>query len=893
MSKEEDEIEIGSTVLVLGRVKGEVAWLGEYKETEWVGVKLVKPLGKSDGTFDGVRRFTTRPNYAAFVRLSDVKLYSDEEHAAHKMGGAAKRMLAKRKVKAAMNSRAWNTLDSHEELLTLERGRKFMEHGHHLGSKREEEEAASPSEGKVTDPDYDGPHIAWPLDMDTLLDLLDAFKERQQLHYKYGLQVLTRFHRVVADLPTLVELSLPEGVKLTVIGDLHGQLPDLFTIFTINGLPSDSNWYLFNGDFVDRGDCGMEISMLLFCFKLLFPDYVHINRGNHECRTQNSWMGFEAEILGKYGGSEDSAGRQLLASFHSTFDALPLMHVVQKRILVLHGGLFDSPSIELSQLKAVRRKREPPIRSPAYEDRLMEQILWSDPRPCADYPAPLTGAHPSDRGAGVVFGADVTKEFCRVNRLSLVIRSHECVQEGFEVLHNGKLITIFSASRYCGTQTNKGAFISFGSDLQPEIQQFYAHSLKKASFRSEESAAAREKKLEDDTVRMIVDRICDCRADLFWYFTQMDSDHDGKVTRLEWAVALRNVLKLDLPYLSYQARLVELDGERNVNYARFLERYRIHIPGDTSWQEAVIEQVCRKLLSFAHNVDEAFAKFDVNEDGLIEYEEFSLLLQKLDLGLTPDQIFELMASVDSNSDSQVDLAEFRERFAVVFTRVTGEGSVTGGRTASESLSMDGSSSRGEGGKAEELPEVDAWTMRNLNDIGTALLTASKSVKEVFAAIDVSGDGLISIDEFSTALEGLGMSYTPEEVAKLASVIDTDGDGNIDLDEFSSMFAVVDRASDDVNWQLGIVHSICNTLYQHRRQLQASMRVYDTTGGGRVRVDDFHRVLDVLGPIFERPLTDFQVAALCKTLDRDGDGFIDYNEFLEGMRVRDMAEEAAE
>ena len=70
----------------------------------------------------------------------------------------------------------------------------------------------------------------------------------------------------------------------------------------------------------------------------------------------------------------------------------------------------------------------------------------------------------------------------------MVLRSHECVQEGYEVLHDGRLITIFSASRYCGTQTNKGAFITFGHDLQPEIQQFYAHAMESTSFESKADA---------------------------------------------------------------------------------------------------------------------------------------------------------------------------------------------------------------------------------------------------------------------------------------------------------------------------------------------------------------------------------------------------------------------
>ena len=84
---------------------------------------------------------------------------------------------------------------------------------------------------------------------------------------------------------------------MTIVGDLHGQLQDLFTIFTINGLPPPANQYFFNGDFVDRGYYGVEIVLTIFAFKLLYPDAVHMNRGNHECRQQNAYMGFEDEVL--------------------------------------------------------------------------------------------------------------------------------------------------------------------------------------------------------------------------------------------------------------------------------------------------------------------------------------------------------------------------------------------------------------------------------------------------------------------------------------------------------------------------------------------------------------------------------------------------------------------
>jgi hypothetical protein len=48
------------------------------------------------------------------------------------------------------------------------------------------------------------------------------------------------------------------------------------------------------------------------------------------------------------------------------------------------------------------------------------------------------------------------ERFCEVNGIQMVVRGHECVMDGFERFASGRLVTVFSATNYCGVVGNSG-----------------------------------------------------------------------------------------------------------------------------------------------------------------------------------------------------------------------------------------------------------------------------------------------------------------------------------------------------------------------------------------------------------------------------------------------------
>jgi protein phosphatase len=235
--------------------------------------------------------------------------------------------------------------------------------------------------------------------------------------------------------PICLELSPP----IHIVGDLHGHLLDLIRILHHQGLPPAVH-YLFLGDIVDRGQFSLETVTLVFLLKLTWPRHVHIIRGNHEFESVCSSGGFHGEITRVY------SDVQVFRAFVRAFSQLPLAARISSSIFCVHGGLHpDFQRVE--QIRCIRR----PL--PIFYDKVSEALLWSDPM--LDYP----GFSPSERGMGLRFGEDVFSTFLQTNKLQYFVRGHQCVKTGVERSFHDRLITVFSASNYCGHSQNQAGIL--------------------------------------------------------------------------------------------------------------------------------------------------------------------------------------------------------------------------------------------------------------------------------------------------------------------------------------------------------------------------------------------------------------------------------------------------
>lgn len=571
------------------------------------------------------------------------------------------------------------------------------------------------------------------ISIDHVHRVIDDFAHRKPLPYHAVWRILSEGQKHLMALPNIQRITPPDGArvvkgrwvqggKIVVVGDLHGQLQDLLHILNENAMPSERCLYVFNGDFVDRGQYGLEVLTLLLMLQIVFPKSVALNRGNHECDYMNEEYGFDIEVQTKY-------DRNIFKLTQSCFCSLPLATLIGTRVFVVHGGLPRAGDVTFDEIDSMQRFRQipmPELQQPE-EDEIFQDLMWSDPMP-------QSGWAESDRGVGVKFGPDVTNAFLTTNGLELVIRSHEECISGYEEHHGGKLLTVFSASNYDGADSNNGATVtltgdssectfhtyhvmeddfigdvdgapptpahtnqsisggmtrfgtgfntSFAFGKEPStatFRHYCASLLGSINFLAMKKSSASllqhghmERRSKDVVLRTVRERIYERRHRLLGYFTKIDRTCKGSLWKMEWVETMQNVLNLDLPWFFLRPNFTDVEPKSyRINYARFLARFRDGMSDlwREHWYTAQLAQLHLQLFGGRRKKHPVVKVLEESEE-VISYNEFCSAIRQADPTATDDTLFELFLHIDRHHEGFVAPSKLLEALDDAATRAS-------------------------------------------------------------------------------------------------------------------------------------------------------------------------------------------------------------------------------
>ncbi|CAF0811670.1 unnamed protein product [Brachionus calyciflorus] len=373
---------------------------------------------------------------------------------------------------------------------------------------------------ELVETSYSGTHLSRNYELGDFYRMIESFRNNQRLHAKYALQIIEDAIQAFQYYPNITECNiLPSSNGAVIVGDLHGSFKDLYYIISKYGVPGQNYFFIFNGDFVDRGPQQSEVLLTILYAYLMNPSKVFINRGNHEDLTLNitpsSYPNFKKDTQLKF----NKFGLCIFNEAQRLFKCLPLATCVQNnvglRYFVVHGGV--SNRIDLNLIRSSQFNRF--YYSTSNSNQQISDLLWSDPNKTINGCISNT-----NRGVATFFGPDVSEYFCALHRFNGIIRSHEVRPNGFSQDHK-YCYTVFSSSRYCGG-SNHGAVIVIKTN---------SHNIEYTSF---DLPILIKDETQNEKIRLLSgfkSFLQKQAAELYYKFTNYDIYKTGSLNINQWA----------------------------------------------------------------------------------------------------------------------------------------------------------------------------------------------------------------------------------------------------------------------------------------------------------------------------------------------------------------------
>ena len=147
----------------------------------------------------------------------------------------------------------------------------------------------------------------------------------------------------------------------------------------------------------------------------------------------------------------------------------------------------------------------------------------------------------------------------------------------------------------------------------------------------------------------------------------------------------------------------------------------------------------------------------------------------------------------------------------------------------------------------------------MNDSNDQIISEEKitEFKEAFEIFDKDKDGYITTKELGDIMKNLGQTPSEAELQDMINEVDIDGNGTIDFKEFLGLMARKMRDADT------------------EEELIEAFKVFDRDGNGLISGNELQHVMNSLG----ENISQDEVEEMIKEADLDGDGYINYEEFV--------------
>ncbi|XP_075507643.1 uncharacterized protein LOC142544485 [Primulina tabacum] len=348
---------------------------------------------------------------------------------------------------------------------------------------------------------------------------------------------------------------------------------------------------------------------------------------------------------------------------------------------------------------------------------------------------------------------------------------------------------------------------------------------------------------------------------LYEVFKLFDKNGDGSITKEELGSVVSSLYQnLTEEELQDMIHEVDTDGNGTIEFPEF------------------VDLMAKKMKETDADDDlrEAFNLFDQDQNGYISADELQQVMLRFGEVLTDEEIVEMIREADLDGDGQVNYDEFVKMMMPIFFYVCGAVVVF---QQSPTRRIDQTSYLSSYPNVPRIYHLISLCFHTvLNESLSFFMSIMENswlipqeliaeLHEAFKFFDADGNGSITVEELGSVLNRFCQNPTVEELQDMIREVDSDGNGTIEFPEF------VKHMTEKMN--------AAELIFQETDadQMREAFELFDEDQNGFISADELRQVMIRFGEAF---ITDEDIDQLIKQADLDGDGQINYEEFVKMM-----------
>ncbi|KAL1203796.1 Disease resistance protein RML1A [Cardamine amara subsp. amara] len=323
-------------------------------------------------------------------------------------------------------------------------------------------------------------------------------------------------------------------------------------------------------------------------------------------------------------------------------------------------------------------------------------------------------------------------------------------------------------------------------------------------------------------------------------FRSLDEDQSGFISVPELRYAMESIgEKITDDEVKEMIREVDLDGDGRLNYDEFAKVMMAKMSDEERARAKKFATDVKLSKEAEEAMRDLFMFGDLDKNGFITEAEFRYVMTRNGGKITDDEVKNAIQGADVDGDGRLNFDEF----------------------------------------VKVMMKMAAM-VRNFTTDVTLSKEEEEEMKGLFMSADVNQDGFITAAEFLYAVTRNGAKVTEDDVKNAIQAADLDGDGRLSYDEFVK-FKMAMKMIEEAPMGKNLVTDV-KLSSEDEKSLSEFFVGLDEDNDGFITAAEFQRACQNDGKEKTDEDAYKDACRLIKKYDRDGDGRLNFDEFVRVM-----------